>query len=643
MTTLLIANNCTHLNGQFMGDQLCYLKTAYLFAENTPGADRIVMSMSPGNEMAFLWDKFIDKYKVEVIYDRLDPGDNIGRWQMWDRWRAERTADGVPFDHYRELYLRIHGHIRQPILCGEERGSGRRNIYEYLWFGQENMPEAAPRDVDEWTNHGVLTSYSFGDDLIYHPSLTRKRDVYISPHAKTQGNYIFTFEFWEEVVHRLIDYGLSVTVGYNGAFCEDMNSHPLYRKCWGSFKEWMEQVCQHRCVACGNTGTGWLAAACGVPMVTMEPPNSQMPDHRYRECGLRNIAEVIDHPDPWRVAMSIVNEVQKCVVMTTGCYDILHAGHVRHLERSRALGTRLVVALNSDSSVNGLKGHLVPARPINPQDQRRAVLEALRCVDEVRVFDGPDATDLIREVRPSVLTAGFGYTPDKVVGREIVEEWGGRVVITCQGDAKSEPSTTKIANRLYHSRVVELCRLAAGSSVNPFEKLRLMADQFLSVKELPGDVADLGAWRGGTSFILRKLSQDKRLHIFDTWAGTPIDDPLCHHKKGEWAASIEDCKTFVGEDPLTFYHEGCFPDTVEDREFGCFCFVYVDMDTEQATHDAIEFFWPRLVPGGKILIDDYGWEPCAGVKKAVDEFFLSFDAGIKHVFDLLYACMVEKK
>lgn len=592
------------------------MKTCYLFVENTPNIDKVIMSVSPANEMHFLWLKFIEKFNVDLVYDTFNPGDWPARWQAWDKWRAERSIEGRPFDILKECYLRIHGMQRQHVLCGSERGLGRRTIYSYWWCGQEGNPDELPPSVD-W----------FDDSLIDHPPLTPTRDVYISPHAKTQGNYTFTFDWWADVVHRLVDAGVTVTVGYNGGFCEDLNGHLLYRKHWGDHRQWMDQVCMHKLVACGNTGTGWLAAACGVPMITMEPPNSQMPDHRYRECGLRNIVEVVDVPNAEYVARRIQEEVQKCTVMTTGCYDILHAGHVRHLERCRAMGTKLIVAMNSDQSVRSLKGM---SRPINPQNQRKAVLEALRSVDEVRITDNP--MDLVREVRPNVLAVGFGYKVDDIVGKDFVESYGGRAVVTCHGDASNEPSTTKIVKKVRAADVIEICRIGASSSVNPFDKLKLMADLLLSVRDLPGDVADLGACRGGTSLILRRLAPDKQLHIFDTWEGTPYDDPLCHHKKGEWKASLEDCQKLVGENILTFYRRGIFPNvghdcSVNGGKHGAgfvnnqFCFVYVDMDTEQATHDAIEFFWPRMVPGGKMVFDDYGWIPCAGVKKAVDEVF----------------------
>lgn len=628
MSTLLIAQNETRESGSFMGDQLCSLKAAYLFAEYAPpDVDRIIMSVSRANEMHFLWERFIDRFNIELIWDEWNPGDWESRFSAWDKWRAERVIEGIPFDYYRELYLRIHGSQRQTLLCGSERGLGRRNIYQYWWCGQEGNPDELPESVD-W----------FDDTLIHHPPHRPTRDVYISPHAKTQGNITFTFDFWADVVHRLIDNGVTVTVGYNGYFCDDLNDHPLYKKHWGDHRQWMEQVCAHKLVACGNTGTGWLACACGVPMITMEPPNSQMPDHRYRECGLRNIVEVVDTPNAEYVARRITEEVQRCVVMTTGCYDILHAGHIRHLERSRALGSKLIVALNSDSSVKELKG---PERPINPQNQRKTVLEALRCVDEVRLFDGPNALDLIREIKPNILTNGFGYSADKIVGKDLVESWGGRVAVTCQGDAKNEPSTTKIERRLRTADIVEICRIGAGSSVNPYDKLKLLAHHFLTVKNLLGDVADLGAMRGGSSYVLRRLAPEKRLLIFDTWEGTPYDDPLCHHKKGEWKASLEDCKHLVGNSELTIYRRGVFPATVSVLDqVGRFCFVYVDMDTEQATHDAINTFWPCMVSGGKMVFDDYGWQPCAGVKKAVDEFF---SARSDHASTVVgYTLIVEK-
>ncbi|HEY8492651.1 MAG TPA: adenylyltransferase/cytidyltransferase family protein [Myxococcota bacterium] len=114
------------------------------------------------------------------------------------------------------------------------------------------------------------------------------------------------------------------------------------------------------------------------------------------------------------------------VVFTNGCFDLLHVGHVRSLEQARALGDRLVVAVNDDASVRALgKG---PGRPIVPARQRAEVLAALACVDWVVVFCEPDPLRTILALRPDVLAKGGDWALDAIVGRREVESWGGRVV-----------------------------------------------------------------------------------------------------------------------------------------------------------------------------------------------------------------------
>ncbi len=222
------------------------------------------------------------------------------------------------------------------------------------------------------------------------------------------------------------------------------------------------------------------------------------------------------------------------------------------------------------------------------------------------------------------------------------------MVITCTGDAKDEPSTTKINDSIHRVNILSAVRMGVPYSVNPPEKLRLMAEEFISVSHLSGDVADLGSCRGGTALILKRLALDKQLHLFDTWQGTPYDDPLCHHKKGEWIASFDECNTLIGNDDLTYYHMGVFPESVKnclDNEQR-FCFVYVDMDTYQATKDAIEFFWPRMVKGGKLFVDDWAHTPCAGVEKAIREVFFvdgKTDGYDVRVVESLCTCVVRKQ
>jgi len=114
------------------------------------------------------------------------------------------------------------------------------------------------------------------------------------------------------------------------------------------------------------------------------------------------------------------------VVFTNGCFDLLHAGHVRLLEQARALGEALVVGLNSDRSVRQLKGD---ARPLVPEAERAEVLAALAAVDAVTIFDEPTPRELIAALLPDVLVKGGDWGPDQIVGREEVEAAGGRVVV----------------------------------------------------------------------------------------------------------------------------------------------------------------------------------------------------------------------
>ena len=115
----------------------------------------------------------------------------------------------------------------------------------------------------------------------------------------------------------------------------------------------------------------------------------------------------------------------KEVVFTNGVFDLLHPGHIRYLQDARREGDVLVVAVNSDRSVRALKG---PARPINPEHERAEVLAALACVDAVVVFDEDDPHQIISRLRPDVLVKGADWARDAIIGRDVVESYGGRVV-----------------------------------------------------------------------------------------------------------------------------------------------------------------------------------------------------------------------
>ena len=130
------------------------------------------------------------------------------------------------------------------------------------------------------------------------------------------------------------------------------------------------------------------------------------------------------------------------VTLANGCFDLLHVGHIRYLEAAKQLGGRLVVAVNSDESVRGLKG---AGRPLMPAEERAEILAALSAVDAVVIFSEPDVRALVREIRPDVHAKGTDYTEESVPERDTVLDCGGRVAIV--GDRKNH-SASEMIHRL---------------------------------------------------------------------------------------------------------------------------------------------------------------------------------------------------
>jgi len=133
----------------------------------------------------------------------------------------------------------------------------------------------------------------------------------------------------------------------------------------------------------------------------------------------------------------------EAVILCNGAFDLLHVGHVRYLEGAKALGGRVVVAVNSDSSVKGLKGE---GRPVMPELERAEIVAALECVDAVVLFSEPDVRAIIREIHPDIQAKGTDYTRDTVPERGAMSEHGGRVEIV--GDAKNHSTTDLLRERL---------------------------------------------------------------------------------------------------------------------------------------------------------------------------------------------------
>jgi D-beta-D-heptose 7-phosphate kinase/D-beta-D-heptose 1-phosphate adenosyltransferase len=134
--------------------------------------------------------------------------------------------------------------------------------------------------------------------------------------------------------------------------------------------------------------------------------------------GSTPLADLARERHAWR-------EAGTSVVLTNGCFDLLHPGHIALLEAARREGDLLVVALNSDASVRGLKGE---GRPVVPEAERAETLLALEAVDRVVVYDEPTPIEAIRALLPDVLVKGADWAADQVVGRAEVEGAGGRLV-----------------------------------------------------------------------------------------------------------------------------------------------------------------------------------------------------------------------
>ena len=150
--------------------------------------------------------------------------------------------------------------------------------------------------------------------------------------------------------------------------------------------------------------------------------------------------------------MKIVSETQlntllthyrsenKTVVFTNGCFDILHAGHVRYLNAAKELGDILIIGLNSDSSVSALKG---PTRPVNSEDDRAEVIAGLGAVDHVVIFNDSTAERLVTLIKPEIYVKGGDYTVDKLPEAQIAAAYGGKTVLIPEVPGRSSSNIIK--------------------------------------------------------------------------------------------------------------------------------------------------------------------------------------------------------
>ena len=192
----------------------------------------------------------------------------------------------------------------------------------------------------------------------------------------------------------------------------------------------------HEAARLSNVAAGVVVGKVGTSTVTPEEI-LEVVGRQHQDTDLK-----IKQRDTLMVLLNDKRERGKTIVFTNGCFDLLHVGHVKYLQKARQLGDLLVLGLNSDVSIRRLKG---PKRPLIGEEERAHILAALDCIDYVVIFDEDTPLELISALRPHVLVKGGDYTPEGVVGKEIVESYGGRVELIQFVDGKS---TTNIIEKI---------------------------------------------------------------------------------------------------------------------------------------------------------------------------------------------------
>lgn len=188
-------------------------------------------------------------------------------------------------------------------------------------------------------------------------------------------------------------------------------------------------------VALANLAASIVVAKLGTAVISSPELRRAIQTEQGSERGVLSLEQL-------QIALQDARAHGEKVVFTNGCFDILHPGHAGYLEQARALGDRLVVAVNGDESISRLKG---PGRPINPVDSRMALLSKLESVDWVISFDDDTPENLLEVLRPDILAKGGDYNKESVVGWEIVENYGGKVEVLTLFDSFS---TTSIVEKV---------------------------------------------------------------------------------------------------------------------------------------------------------------------------------------------------
>jgi len=143
-----------------------------------------------------------------------------------------------------------------------------------------------------------------------------------------------------------------------------------------------------------------------------------------------------------------------------------------------------------------------------------------------------------------------------------------------------------------------------------------------SISSLEGDIAEVGVYKGGTAYLLARAVSPKIVHLLDTFTGIPKVGEQDIHREGDFNdTSVEEVEKFLIDCDNVRLYPGYFPATAIHIDGKTFSMAHVDVDTYQSTLDCCSFFYPRMVPGGIIVCDDYGFKSCPGAKLAMDQYF----------------------
>lgn len=220
----------------------------------------------------------------------------------------------------------------------------------------------------------------------------------------------------------------------------------------------------------------------------------------------------------------------------------------------------------------------------------------------------------------SILVAVGAHYP---MVRSLLEEMGLKEGSHFE-DASLEPLSYSDINPFF----VDLLRKVRPHTLLSDDRLGLLYQFALQARAIPGDVAEVGVYKGGTAFLIASAltNSAKSLHLFDTFHGLPETDPVTDlHCQGDFSDTcLEGVHHLLAPFPDCRLYPGLFPETVPSGwEEKRFAFVHVDVDIYQSALDCCAFFFPRLAPGGSMLFDDFGFVSCPGIRRAVNEYFAS--------------------